>query len=44
LNLAEIGRVVGRTSSLLKIADLDENFETENRATMQIAKELGLVT
>jgi hypothetical protein len=44
LNLAKIGRIVGRTSSLLKISDLDEKFETENRAAMQVARELGLVT
>jgi hypothetical protein len=43
-NLAEIGRIVGRASSLLKIADLDEKFEMENRATVLLAKELGLVT
>jgi hypothetical protein len=43
-NLAEIGRIVGRASGLLKIADLDEKFETENRAAMQVARELGLVT
>ena len=43
-NLAEIGRIVGRASSLLKISDLDERFETENRATVLLAKELGLVT
>jgi hypothetical protein len=43
-NLAEIGRIVGRASSLLRISDLDERFETENRATVLLAKELGLVT
>jgi hypothetical protein len=31
-NLAEIGRIVGRASGLLKIADQDEKFEIENRA------------
>jgi hypothetical protein len=44
LNLAEIGRVVGRASSLLKIGDFDEKFEIENRAAMQVARELGLVS
>jgi hypothetical protein len=43
-NLAEIGRIIGRASSLLKIADLDEKFETENRATVLLAKDLGLVS
>jgi hypothetical protein len=43
-NLAEIGRIVGRASGLLKIADIDEKFEIENRATVLLAKELGLVT
>jgi hypothetical protein len=42
-NLAEIGRIVGRASSLLKIADMDEKFEMENRAAVQVAKELGLM-
>jgi hypothetical protein len=42
-NLAEVGRIIGRASSLLKIADIDERFETENRATVLLAKELGLV-
>ena len=42
-NLAEIGRIVGRASGLLKITDIDEKFETENRATVQLARELGLV-
>jgi hypothetical protein len=42
-NLAEIGRIVGRASGLLKITDMDERFETENRATVLLAKELGLV-
>jgi hypothetical protein len=43
-NLAEIGRIVGRASSLLKIADMDEKFEMENRAAVQVAKELGLMS
>jgi hypothetical protein len=42
-NLAEIGRLIGRASSLLKITDLDEKFEMENKATVLLAKELGLV-
>jgi hypothetical protein len=42
-NLAEIGRIIGRASSLLKISDLDEKFEMENKATVLLAKELGLV-
>jgi hypothetical protein len=43
VHLAEIGRIVGRASGLLKISDLDERFETENCATVQLARELGLV-
>ena len=42
-NLAEIGRIIGRASGLLKIADMDEKFEMENRATILLAKDLGLV-
>jgi hypothetical protein len=29
---------------LLKIADLDEKFEIENKATLLLAKDLGLVS
>ena len=43
-NLAELGRIVGRASSLLKISDLDERFEIENRAAVQVAKELRLMS
>jgi hypothetical protein len=43
-NLAELGRIVGRASSLLRISDIDEKFEIENRAAVQVAKELGLMT
>jgi hypothetical protein len=43
-NLAEIGRIIGRASGLLKITDLDEKFEIENKATVLLAKELGLVS
>jgi hypothetical protein len=42
-NLAELGRIIGRASSLLKINDLDEKFEIENRAAVAVAKELGLM-
>jgi hypothetical protein len=42
-NLAELGRIIGRASSLLRIADLDEKFELENRAAVQVAKELGMM-
>jgi hypothetical protein len=41
-NLAEIGRIVGRASSLLRISSLDERFELENRAAVQVAKETRL--
>ena len=30
-------------SSLLKFVDIDEKFEIENKATVTLAKELGLV-
>jgi hypothetical protein len=43
-NLAELGRLIGRASGLLKIADLDEKFEIENKATLLLAKDLGLVS
>ena len=43
-NLAEIGRLIGRASSLLKITDMDERFEIENKATLLLAKDLGLVS
>jgi hypothetical protein len=33
----------GKASSLLKIVDIDEKFEIENKATVMLAKELGLV-
>jgi hypothetical protein len=33
-NLAELGRIVGRASSPLRISDLDEKLETENRAAV----------
>ena len=42
-NLAEIVRIIGRASSLLKIADEGERSETENKAVVLLAKELGLV-
>ena len=42
-NLAEIGRVIDKASRLLRISDLDERVELENRAAVQVAKELGLM-
>jgi hypothetical protein len=42
-NLAEIVRIIGRASGLLKIADEGERSETENKAVLLLAKELGLV-
>jgi len=42
-NLAELGRVIGRASGLLKITDSNERFEIENRV-VQVAKELGLMS
>ena len=42
-NLAEIGRVIDKASRLIRISDLDERLELENRAAVQVAKELGLI-
>jgi hypothetical protein len=42
-NLAEIGRLVGRASGLLRVDDFDERLELQNKAAFQVAKELGLM-
>jgi hypothetical protein len=36
--------VTDRASYLLRIGDLDERLETENAATIQIAKKQGLMS
>ena len=43
-NFAELGRIVGRASSLLKITDPEARSEIENKATLLLAKDLGLVS
>jgi hypothetical protein len=42
--IASIARVTNRASHLLRIGDLDERLETENAATIQIAKRQGLMS
>jgi hypothetical protein len=42
--LAAVARVTNRASGLLRIKDLDERLETENAATIQIAKKHGLMS
>jgi hypothetical protein len=42
--LSSVARVTGRASRLLRISDLDERLETENAATIQIAKKHGLMS
>jgi len=42
-NLAAIGRLVGRASGLLRVEDLDERLELQNKAAFQVARDLGLM-
>jgi len=43
-NLAEIGRLVGRApSGLLRVEDLEERLDLQNKAAFQVARELGLM-
>jgi hypothetical protein len=41
--LGEAARVVGQASRLLRIKDLDERIETENRATFALMKKFNIV-
>ena len=43
LSVADIARVVGASSRVLRIADLDERISVENAAVLALAKRRGLV-
>jgi hypothetical protein len=43
-SLADVARLTSAASRVLRFHDLDERIETENRATLQIAKKLQLVS
>jgi hypothetical protein len=42
--LADIARLAGRASSLLRIRDVDEKISVENAPTLHIGRELHLVS
>jgi len=43
-SLADIARLTSTASRVLRFSNLDERIETENRATLLIAKKLQLVS
>jgi hypothetical protein len=42
--LSLIARIINRASRLLRISDIDERMESENAATLSLAKKLRLVS
>jgi hypothetical protein len=43
-SLSDIARLVSNASRVLRFSNIDERIETENRATLLLAKKLALIS